>query len=87
MSEENRHGGRQCKEIFARLSEYLDHELPQDLCERIEGHMDGCPPCQAFLESLARTVRLVEDQSTPTLPDDVRESVRAAWRRYRDDSG
>jgi RNA polymerase sigma-70 factor (ECF subfamily) len=87
MSEDHRHGGRQCKEIFARLSEYIDHELPDDLCERIEGHMDGCPPCQAFLESLERTVKLVEDQTAPAMPEEVRESVREAWRRCRDDSG
>ena len=34
-----------CKEIFARLSEYLDAELPPDACADIEAHIAGCAPC------------------------------------------
>ena len=86
MSGEHRHDSRQCKQIFARLSEYLDGELPDDLCEQNDGHMEDCPPCQAFLKSLERTVRLVEDQQEPRMPDEVRQSVREAWKRYRDES-
>jgi len=86
MSTEHRHGPEQCKQVFARLSEYLDGELPQDLCEQIEGHMGGCPPCQAFLRSLERTVRWVEDLEAPQLPEDVRLAVREAWERCRSGS-
>jgi anti-sigma factor (TIGR02949 family) len=85
MSGEHRHGSGQCKEIFARLSEYLDGELPEDFCERIEGHMEDCPPCQAFLESLRRTVRLVGEEEPPAMPEDIRRSVLDAWKRCRDE--
>jgi anti-sigma factor (TIGR02949 family) len=76
-----------CREIFERLSEYMDEELPPDLCERIEAHMGDCPPCVAFLESLRRTVRLVESIDAPTLPDELREAVRSAYGRYREETG
>jgi len=74
-----------CKEIFARLSEYLDGELPEDLCERIAGHMGDCPPCQVFLKSLERTVRLVESSEVSPMPEDLRRDLREAWERCRDE--
>jgi anti-sigma factor (TIGR02949 family) len=66
--------------MFARLSEYLDGELPEDLCELIEGHMDGCPPCQDFLKSLENTVRLIKTAEAPAMPEELRRAVLKAWK-------
>jgi anti-sigma factor (TIGR02949 family) len=85
VSEKHHHGSENCKEIFARLSDYLDGDLPEDLCKRIEGHMNSCPPCEAFMKSLERTVRLVESLETPAMPAEVRRAVREAWERCRDE--
>ncbi len=48
---------RHCKEMFAELSNYLDDELDNSLCEELEKHMDGCEPCRAFLSSLEKSIR------------------------------
>jgi RNA polymerase sigma-70 factor (ECF subfamily) len=60
---ENKHASplprqRRCKEMFAELSNYLDDELDDSLCEELEKHMDGCEPCKAFLSSLEKSIRL-----------------------------
>jgi RNA polymerase sigma-70 factor, ECF subfamily len=47
---------RRCKEMFAELSNYLDDELDDSLCEELEKHMDGCEPCKAFLASLEKSI-------------------------------
>ena len=47
---------RRCKEMFAELSNYLDDELDDSLCEELEKHMDGCEPCKAFLTSLEKSI-------------------------------
>ena len=80
-------GSGSCREIFERLSEYLDAELPADLCERVEVHMAGCAPCEAFLESLRRTVLLVASVDAPAMPEDLRDAVRRAYARYREETG
>jgi len=49
---------RRCKEMFAELSNYLDDELDDSLCEELEKHMDGCEPCKAFLSSLENSIQL-----------------------------
>lgn len=48
---------RRCKDMFAELSNYLDDELDDSLCEELEKHMDGCEPCKAFLGSLEESIR------------------------------
>ena len=59
---------RRCKEIFAELSNYLDDELDDSLCQELEKHMDGCQPCIAFLASLEKTIE--QCRHTPAeLPD------------------
>jgi RNA polymerase sigma-70 factor (ECF subfamily) len=47
---------RRCKEIFAELSNYLDDELDDSLCEELEKHMTGCQPCIAFLANLEKSI-------------------------------
>jgi RNA polymerase sigma-70 factor (ECF subfamily) len=84
MSHEHGPGTRECREIFERLSEYLDGELSPDLCAQLEGHLGDCPPCVAFLESLRRTVRWTASVDAPALPEEVRDRVREAWRRLQD---
>jgi RNA polymerase sigma-70 factor, ECF subfamily len=45
-----------CKAMFAELSNYLDEQLDDSLCEELERHLGGCEPCKAFLSSLEATI-------------------------------
>ncbi len=81
------HGSENCREIFARLSEYLDDELEAALCNEMKGHLDGCEPCKVFLESLRRTVRLVEGVEAAPLPQTIRQEVRDAYERLQRERG
>jgi RNA polymerase sigma-70 factor (ECF subfamily) len=64
---------RRCKEMFAELSNYLDDELDDSLCEELEKHMDGCEPCKAFLSSLEKSI-----QQCRTAPNESPEPRVAA---------
>jgi len=81
--EEHSHGPRspRCRELFERLSEYLDGELDPALCAEMDTHLGGCAPCEAFLESLRRTIAVVERLPVPAIPPDLRrELIEAASR-------
>ncbi len=43
--------------MVAELSNYLDDELDDSLCEELEKHMDGCEPCKEFLSSLEKSIQ------------------------------
>jgi len=60
--------GRNCKAMFAELSNYLDEALDDSLCEELEKHMDGCEPCKAFLLSLENSIHQCREASRET-PD------------------
>jgi RNA polymerase sigma-70 factor, ECF subfamily len=45
-----------CKAMFAELSNYLDEQLDDSLCEELQRHLSGCEPCKAFLSSLEATI-------------------------------
>jgi len=77
------HTGADCREIFARLSGYLDRELDPGLCGQIDEHMSGCAPCEAFLASLRATVDLLGDPEPVELPDDVRHEILERLGRLR----
>jgi RNA polymerase sigma-70 factor (ECF subfamily) len=45
-----------CKAMFAELSNYLDEQLDDSMCEQLERHLSNCEPCKAFLTSLKITI-------------------------------
>ena len=84
MSAEHGSRSKSCREMFARLSEYIDGELDPEICAGIEGHMEGCPPCEAFLASLRRTVELTRDLPAHELPEDLARELIDAYRKARE---
>jgi anti-sigma factor RsiW len=73
--------------MVAKLSEYLDGELDDELCSEVDDHLSDCAPCESLLDSLRRTIELVEELPALPLPDDVRRRVREAYVRFREDRG
>jgi RNA polymerase sigma-70 factor, ECF subfamily len=66
-----------CRALFAQLSNYLDEELDDSLCEKLERHLDGCEPCKAFLASLESTIQ----QLRTAPPDSLTKASAAKIRR------
>ncbi len=59
--------------MFAELSNYLDEQIDDSLCEELEKHLDGCDPCKAFLASLQSTI-----ENCRRLPAAVPDRAKAA---------
>lgn len=71
------HYHENCKALLGSLSEYIDGELPAELCKEIEKHLEGCEDCRIVLNTTRRTIDLVhlpvdKDQGVPA---DVRERL------------
>ena len=63
----------------AHALEYLDGELPQAECERVERHASVCPKCRALLASLRRMIETLPGlaaQPRPSVADGVLERLR-----------
>ncbi len=66
-----------CRELFERLSEYVDGELSQEICEEIRRHMEGCEPCVAFAKTLKTTAELCRRLPSKPIPPAVAADLRA----------
>jgi anti-sigma factor RsiW len=66
-----------CRELFERLSEYVDGELSQEICEEIRRHMASCEPCVAFAKTLKTTAELCRRLPSRPIPPDVAADLRA----------
>ena len=87
MTHSHAPGSPCCRELFARLSEYLDGELNEALCAEAEVHLEDCPPCRDFLESLRRTVALLGRLPAEPVPQEIRRAVRESAARLRRERG
>lgn len=65
-----------CRELFERLSEYVDGELSQEICEEIQRHMEGCEPCAAFAKTLKKTAELCRRLPSRPIPPEVAADLR-----------
>jgi RNA polymerase sigma-70 factor, ECF subfamily len=65
-----------CKAMFAELSDYLDEQLDDSLCEELERHIDGCGPCQAFLATLKATIEQCRKSSMECAPSGKSAKLR-----------
>ena len=65
-----------CQALLGTLSEYIDGELPAELCKEIEKHLAGCDNCRVVLNTTKRTIDLVRIQEDgEDMPAGVRERL------------
>ncbi len=68
-----------CLEFFKKLSEYIDEELDEVSCRKIEQHVKDCPPCHACLETMKATTglcrRLKEKPVPPALSNRLKKMI------------
>jgi len=76
-SHDHAHGmSMSCRELFERLSEYVDGELSQEICQEIQRHMEGCAPCVAFANTLKKTAEMCHRLPSEPIPPDVAADLR-----------
>ncbi len=72
-----------CREVLELLTEYLDGALAPIDRARVVAHLQGCEACARYLEQFATTIEATAALRDEAVPDDVRESLLAAFRTWR----
>ena len=70
----------ECRRYFLKISEYLDGEVDEKTCDKIEAHLRQCPECLDCFKSLEKTIQLCKNGASEAIPADVRKRLRAALR-------
>jgi anti-sigma factor (TIGR02949 family) len=62
-----------CKRLWESLSDYIDGELSEELCQKIEQHLAGCEHCRVVVDTTNKTITLCHNEAQDTeMPADVR---------------
>jgi predicted anti-sigma-YlaC factor YlaD len=74
-----------CADFLAEFGDYLEHAASPELRARLEEHLRECKTCQVIVDSTRKTIRIVTDSDSFTLPaDQVEPIVRDVMDRIRD---
>lgn len=70
------HRHEECRQLLNSLSDYVDGNLQQELCDEIELHMKDCENCRIVIDTLSKTVSLYQTSSEAAVfPDEVRQRL------------
>jgi hypothetical protein len=64
-----------CDEVKSRLGEWLDGELPIELCPAVGQHLDDCPDCRSECESLQSMAAALAKPPEAKLPTDLWDAI------------
>jgi hypothetical protein len=54
-----------CKDAYQYICENLDADVDSPACREIRKHLEHCPECTAYLDSLKKTVHLYKVAPLP----------------------
>jgi RNA polymerase sigma-70 factor (ECF subfamily) len=79
---------KRCRALFAELSNYLDETLDDSVCDQLERHLEGCGPCQAFLNTLEATIaacrQMPEHDSDPRKMAKLRSEIKVRYQSLKE---
>jgi predicted anti-sigma-YlaC factor YlaD len=74
-----------CAEFLAEFGDYLESVADPELRSRLKEHLHECKTCQVIVDSTKKTIRIVTDSDSFSVPaDNVESIVRDVMARIRD---
>jgi anti-sigma factor RsiW len=74
-------GGISCRELVELVTAYLDGALPADVAQRMDAHLQLCPPCVEYVEQVRTTTRVTAAAELELRPD--RDALLSAFREVK----
>ena len=65
----------ECRQIAELLGDYMEGTLPRSTRDLIDFHIDGCPPCVAFLNTYRGTVDAARKLPEVTIPPELKKRL------------
>ncbi len=66
-----------CRTVATHLQLQLDSKLRTRVCREIKRHLEHCPNCTAYLDSLKKTILLYKKYPDPQVPKRMRQELHA----------
>ncbi|MDP9353753.1 MAG: zf-HC2 domain-containing protein [Chloroflexota bacterium] len=72
-----------CQELVDLVTDYLDEALPPSERARFEAHIADCPYCDAYLDQMRRTIRMVGMQRETTIAPAAEVELLRRFRTWK----
>lgn len=66
-----------CSEVAKHICDNLDSQLETPRCREIRRHIQECPNCCAYLDSVKKTVHLFRIEEAPHFSDKAHRKLMA----------
>ena len=64
------------KKIVDELCNYLGYNFESPMCKELHDHVQTCPECQTYIQSVKATVKICKDAyKDEPVPDDVKKNL------------
>ena len=73
--------GMSCREMIGYLSDYVDGDVDAAIRRVIDQHGGECPPCRAFVRTLARTVEAIRSQPREAISPALKQALAGALKK------
>lgn len=70
-----------CQEFVELITRFLDGALDEDVASRFVRHLASCQGCESYFGQFQQTIGALRDLSPGTVPDAVRDSLTAEFRK------
>lgn len=74
-----------CQELVELVTEYFEGALDARDRARFEEHIMTCPPCQAHLDQMRRTIEVVGTLREEALSDEAEQVLLSTFRNWKRD--
>jgi anti-sigma factor RsiW len=72
-----------CKELVDLVTAYLEGALDPPARVRFEQHLAECPGCQAYVEQMRTTIRLLGTLTEDTIEPEASEALLSVFRDWK----
>jgi predicted anti-sigma-YlaC factor YlaD len=76
-------GGISCRELVELVTAYLDGALAPEDVQRIDAHLQLCPPCVEYVEQVRTTARLASAATAELELRPDRDALLTAFRGFK----
>jgi hypothetical protein len=66
-----------CHDVLGHICEDLDTKLTSAKCRALKSHLEKCPNCTAYLDSLRKTITLYASSPNLRIPEKARKELFA----------
>ena len=72
-----------CQDLVELVTDYLEDALPASERARFEAHIADCPYCDAYLDQMQRTIRVVRTRKESTVAPEVEAELLRRFRTWK----